>query len=216
MPTTVLPIPSPHQLSGENHWLRSRHSADQKGTGLTCCKAPVCSCPLDNSLLPPLAPCNSILPRPLSPHSKPKSAVLGSKNTFPTPKTAEGLRLFSEGKNSWHFRGNFNKRANSQHEDTLLGSSTCSFRSECFQSRIHERAMIRYAPAWGGKQLTFFGIVLEWILVKITPGSFGLVPDTWKIDFMCQPRADALSSRSSSPGWFIAEAPTACSLGLRT
>lgn len=54
--------------------------------------------------------------------------------------------------------------------------------------------MIRYAPVWGGKQLTFFGIVLEWILVKITPGSFGLVPDTWKIDFMSQPELTPLAA----------------------
>ncbi|EAW61781.1 interleukin 17B, isoform CRA_a [Homo sapiens] len=26
----------------------------------------------------------------------------------------------------------------------------------------------------------------KWILVKITPGSFGWVPDTWKTDFLCQ------------------------------
>lgn len=67
--------------------------------------------------------------------------------------------------------------------------------------------MIRYEPVWGGKQLTFFGIVLERILVKITPGSFGLVPDTWKIDFMCQPKLMPPAAGPPPQGLFACEAP---------
>lgn len=72
--------------------------------------------------------------------------------------------------------------------------------------------MVRYVPVWAGKQLTFFGIVVECILVKITLGSFGLVPDTWKIDSTCQLMPIPLAATSA--GLACLQSSHRCSLGF--